>query len=71
MAWRRYIAAEMSGEATWVALCMALGFSFGGMVTQLADFLGSLGLFLAFAIGAGLTGRYLWRHRRGGSGVRA
>lgn len=71
MTWRRYIPAEIAGEATWVGLYMALGFSFGGMVTQLADFLGSLGLFLAFAIGAGLTGRYLWRHWRGGSGVRA
>lgn len=72
MAWRRYIAAEAAGEATWVVLCIALGFGFGGIVAQLADFLASVGLFLSFSLGAAVTGRALWRHRRaGGSGLRA
>ena len=72
MAWRRYIAAEAAGEATWVGLYMALGVAFGGIVTQLADFLASFGLFLTFSLGAALTGRVLWRRwRAAGSGLGA
>lgn len=66
MSWARFTAADLAGEATWVAVYVGLGISFASQIETLGATLGNL----AGALGAGLiaflVGRVLWRAAREG-----
>jgi membrane-associated protein len=59
--WRRFILADIAGEATWVGLYVALGYAFVGQISLIADALqDALGLLTALAVTA-LLAAELWR----------
>lgn len=64
MDWRRFTLGSVSGEATWVALYVGLGWGFAAQVDRLGSLMGSLAGFAAALGIAGLLARALWQHRR-------
>jgi membrane-associated protein len=62
--WRRFTLGSVTGEATWVALYVGLGWGFAAQVDRLGSLMGSLAGFAAALGIAGLLARALWRHRR-------
>lgn len=63
LGWARFTLASISGEATWVALYVGLGWAFAAQVDRLGSLMGSLAGFAAAAGVAALLLRLLWKHR--------
>lgn len=64
LGWGRFAAADVTGEAVWVAIYVGLGFAFADRIAALADLLGNLsGLLAAGVVAAGL-GVWLFRPGR-------
>lgn len=63
LGWTRFTLASISGEATWVALYVGLGWAFAAQVDRLGSLMGSLAGFAAAAGVAALLVRLLWKHR--------
>lgn len=61
MAWWRFTAAAVVGEAVWVGLFIGLGFVFADQVSALADLAGTLAWFLVAAAVTIALGVVLWR----------
>ena len=64
MDWRHFTLGSVTGEATWVALYVGLGWSFAAQVDRLGSLMGSLAGFAAALGIAGLLARALSRRRR-------
>jgi membrane protein DedA with SNARE-associated domain len=62
--WRRFTLGSVTGEATWVALYVGLGWGFAAQVDRLGSLMGSLAGFAAALGIAGLLARALWRRSR-------
>lgn len=63
LGWRRFTLGSVTGEATWVALYVGLGWGFAAQVDRLGSLMGNLaGLAAALGIAA-LLARALWRRR--------
>lgn len=63
LGWGRFTLASVSGEATWVALYVGLGWAFAAQVDRLGSLVGNLSGFAAAAAVAAVLGRAIW-HRR-------
>ncbi|MDP2086994.1 MAG: VTT domain-containing protein [Gemmobacter sp.] len=64
LGWARFTLGSVTGEATWVALYVGLGWAFASQVDRLGEVLANLGGFVATAaIAAGLA-TLVWRKRR-------
>lgn len=64
MPWRRFLIADLAGEATWAALYVSLGYAFGNQIEELSDTLGSIIGALTAGMVTLLLGRALWRKRQ-------
>jgi membrane protein DedA with SNARE-associated domain len=62
--WGRFTLGSVSGEATWVALYVGLGWGFAAQVDRMGSLMGSLAGFAAAAGLAGVLGHQLLRQRR-------
>ena len=61
--WGRFTLGSVTGEATWVALYVGLGWGFAAQVDRLGSLMGSLAGFAAALGIAALLARALWRRR--------
>lgn len=64
MPWRRFLLADLAGEATWVTVYVTLGYVFGSQIEELSDTLGSVIGALTAGMVTLLLGRALWAQRR-------
>ncbi|SEN00405.1 membrane protein DedA, SNARE-associated domain [Pseudorhodobacter antarcticus] len=64
MPWRTFTTADLAGEATWVALYVTLGFTFGSQIEEVSNTLGSVIGALTAGMITALLARALWRKRR-------
>lgn len=64
MPWRRFLLADLAGEATWVAVYVTLGYVFGTQIEELSDTLGNVIGALTAGMVTLLLGRALWAQRR-------
>jgi membrane protein DedA with SNARE-associated domain len=62
--WRRFLLADLAGEAVWVTLYVGLGVLFAGNIRLLADLLGNLSGLLAATVVALAAGLWLLRAAR-------
>lgn len=63
MPWRRFVLADLAGEATWVSVYVTLGYVFGTQIEELSDTLGNVIGALTAGVMTLLLGRALWRQR--------
>lgn len=63
LGWRRFTLGSVTGEATWVALYVGLGWGFAAQVDRLGSLMGNLAGFAAALGIAALLARALWRRR--------
>jgi len=63
MPWRRFVLADLAGEATWVAVYVTLGYVFGSQIEEVSDTLGNVIGALTAGMMTFLLGRALWRQR--------
>lgn len=61
--WHRFTLGSITGELTWVALYVGLGWGFAAQVDRLGSLMGNLTGFAAAAGVAALLARALWRRR--------
>lgn len=61
--WRRFSAASLLGEATWVALYVGLGFAFASRIDEIGATAGSAILALGAGLVAFVLGRAIWRRQ--------
>ncbi|GGE10978.1 membrane protein DedA, SNARE-associated domain [Gemmobacter megaterium] len=65
MKWAPFTLASVTGETTWVALYVGLGWVFASQVDRLGGLVADLSGFAAAAVVAALLARAVWRKRRG------
>ena len=64
MPWRRFLVADLLGEATWVTVYVTLGYVFGSQIEELSDTLGNVIGALTAGMVTILLGRALWQQHR-------
>lgn len=66
--WRRFTLGSITGEATWVALYVGLGWGFAAQVDRMGELLGNLGGAILAGTAALFLARALWRRAARGRG---
>jgi membrane protein DedA with SNARE-associated domain len=64
MPWRRFLMADLLGEATWVTVYVTLGYVFGTQIEELSNTLGNVIGALTAGMVTLLLGRALWQQRK-------
>jgi membrane protein DedA with SNARE-associated domain len=64
MPWRRFVIADVLGEATWVTVYVTLGYVFGTQIEELSNTLGNVIGALTAGMVTLLLGRALWQQRK-------